>query len=193
MTVKPLPHILIMISLALTMLNLPCLTALAQEVDKGKIPADQLTASFKKLAWGSPVWDIEEAIAALKKGEGVVWIDTRPESFFKKGTIHGASLLIYNKKGKEEENTLTPESLEKTITEAGLTRDTATVAFFCQGPECHRSYNATHAAVTEWGYNPDNIVWFRAGYPLLFKVIKADPKLKRKAKRYISDEAVKQL
>lgn len=165
---------------------------MAAEVDKGKIPADQLAKSFKTLSWGSPIWDVPEAVAALKKGEGTLWVDTRPESFFTKGTVADAVLLIYNKKGKEE-NTLTPESLDKAIADKGLSKDTATVVFFCQGPKCHRSYNASFAAVTEWGYAPEKIVWFRDGYPFLFKEVQGNAKLKRKAKRYISEAGIKQL
>ena len=165
---------------------------LAAEVDKGKIPDDQLAKSFKTLAWGVPVWDVPEAVAALKKGKDTLWVDTRPESFFKKGTVADAVLLIYNKKGKEE-NTLTPESLEKAIADKGIAKENATVVFFCQGPKCHRSYNASFAAVTEWGYAPEKVVWFRAGYPFLFKEVQGNAKLKRKAKRYISDAGVKQL
>ena len=165
---------------------------MAAEVGKGKIPADQLVKSFKTLAWGVPVWDVPEAVAALKKSKDTLWVDTRPESFFKKGTVADAVLLIYNKKGKEE-NTLTPESLDKAIADKGLSKDTATVVFFCQGPKCHRSYNASFAAVTEWGYAPEKIIWFREGYPFLFKEVQGNAKLKRKAKRYISDAGVKQL
>ncbi len=165
---------------------------LANEVDKGKIPADQLEKSFKTLAWGVPVWDVPEAVTALKSGKDILWVDTRPESFFKKGTVANAVLLIYNKKGKED-NTLTPESLEKALADNNLTKENATIVFFCQGPKCHRSYNASFAAVTEWGYAPEKIVWFREGYPFLFKAIQADAKLKRKAKKFISDAGVKQL
>ncbi len=164
----------------------------AQEVDKGKIPAAQLEKSFTTLAWGVPIWDEETAIAKLKGGENILWVDTRPESFFKKGTVRDAVLLIYNKKGKEE-NTLSPESLDKALTDKGIAKDQATIVFFCQGPKCHRSYNASYAAVTDWGYTPNQIVWFRAGYPYLFKAVQSNPKLKRKAKRYISDDGVKQL
>jgi hypothetical protein len=166
--------------------------AIAEEVDKGKIPADQLDKSFKQLAWGAPIWDVDEAVTALKGGEAVLWVDTRPESFFKKGTVRDAVLLIYNKKGMEE-NTLTSESLEKALTDKGISKDSAKIVFFCQGPKCHRSYNAAFVAVTDWGYKPENIVWFRAGYPLLFKAVQGDAKLKRKAKKFISDDGLKQL
>lgn len=167
-------------------------TAQAQEVDKGKIPSDQLATSFKVLAWGSPIWDVEEAVSQLKSKEKVLWVDTRPESFFKKGTVRDAVLLPYNRQSASD-NEMTPESLEKAVTDAGLSKDSAKIIMFCQGPKCHRSYNGTYIAVSEWGYKAENIIWFRAGYPLLMKEVKNNPKLKRKAKKYLSDEAVKQL
>ncbi len=179
--------------LALTFFFLSITNSLmAGEVGKGKIPADQLSKTFKTLAWGAPIWDVPEAVAALKTGKDTLWVDTRPESFFKKGTVANAVLLIYNKKDKEE-NTLTPESLEKAMADKGIAKENATIVFFCQGPKCHRSYNASFAAITEWGYAPEQIVWFRDGYPFLFKEVQENAKLKRKAKRYISDAGVKQL
>lgn len=59
---------------------------------------------------------------------------------------------------------------------------------FCQGPKCHRSYCAIFMAVTESGYTPENVVWLRAGYSLLLTAVKGNPKLKWKAKKYVSDE-----
>ncbi|MDD2463026.1 MAG: rhodanese-like domain-containing protein [Desulfobulbus sp.] len=167
-------------------------TATAQEVEKGKIPQNQLAASYKKLAWGVAIWDVPEAVEKLAPGNTVLWVDTRPESFFKQGTVQGAVLLVYDKKGAAA-NTLSAESLDKALTAAGLSKETATIAFFCQGPACHRSYNATFAAVSEWGYSPDKVVWFRAGYPHLLQEIKTNAKLKRKAKQYLSDAGVRQL
>lgn len=167
-------------------------TAQAEEVDKGKIPEEQLASSFKQLSWGSPIWDVPEAVDHLKTGGDILWVDTRPESFFTKGTVAGAVLLIYNKKGMAE-NTLTPESLEKAIADAGLAKDSVKIVFFCQGPKCHRSYNAAFVSVTEWGYSPEQVIWFRDGYPNLLSAVKADPKLKRKAKKYLSEAGVKQL
>lgn len=169
-----------------------CRMPLAQEVDKGKIPPDQLDLSYKKLAWGVPIWDVEEAVTKLNEGGSLLWVDTRPESFFKQGTINGAVLLTYDKKDAKD-NTLTKDSLQKAITGAGLSKDTTTVVFFCQGPACHRSYNATFVAVTEWGYSPEKIVWFRAGYPHLLKEVKTNQKLKRKAKTYLNENGIKQL
>lgn len=167
-------------------------TAQAQEVGKGKIPENQLAASYKKLDWGVSVWDVEEAVTQLKSKDKVLWVDTRPESFFKKGTVKGAILLPYNKTGADG-NVMTAETLDKAVTDAGLDKATTKVIMFCQGPKCHRSYNATFKAVGEWGYKVENVVWFRAGYPLLFSEVKGNQKLKRKAKRYISEEGVKQL
>ncbi|MGD9947460.1 MAG: rhodanese-like domain-containing protein [Desulfobulbus sp.] len=167
-------------------------SATAQEVEKGKIPKDQLAASYKSLPWGVAIWDVPEAVEQLAHGSTVLWVDTRPESFFKQGTVKDAVLLIYDKKGAAS-NTLTAESLEKALADKGLPKETTTIAFFCQGPACHRSYNATFAAVSEWGYSPDKVIWFRAGYPHLLQEVKANAKLKRKAKQYLSDAGVRQL
>jgi hypothetical protein len=166
--------------------------ASAGEVDKGKISAEHLSKSLKELPWGSPIWDVKEAVAQLNTKDKVLWIDTRPQSFYDKGTVAGAILLPYNKTGKKG-NDMTEETLALAVSDAGLSKDTAKIIMFCQGPKCHRSYNATYIAVTKWGYNPANMIWFRAGYPHLFKEVQSNPKLKRKAKKYISDAGVKQL
>jgi 3-mercaptopyruvate sulfurtransferase SseA len=144
------------------------------------------------LDWGVKIWDVDEAVAMLKGGEKVLWVDTRPESFFSKGTVRGAVNIAYDKKGSPGD-TLTSESLAAAITSAGLAKETAKVIFFCQGPKCHRSYNATYTAVTEWGYGAEQVVWFREGYPYLFKAVKEDAKLNRKAKAFVSDEGLTQL
>lgn len=166
--------------------------ASANEVDKGKIPADQLALSYKALPWGAAIWDVPEAVSHLAPGGKVLWVDTRPESFFTQGTVKGAVLLVYDKKGTAS-NTLSADSLAKAIADAGLAKESATIAFFCQGPECHRSYNATFVAISEWGYKPEQIIWFRAGYPHLLQDVKADAKLKRKANQYLSEAGVSQL
>jgi Rhodanese-like domain len=164
----------------------------AAEVKKGAIPAEHLSKSYKMLPWNVAVWDLPEAVKHLKAKDEILWVDTRPESFYKKGSVRGAVIMPYNKSG-ETGNDLTPESLEAKIKSAGMAKDSIKIAFFCQGPKCHRSYNAAYIAVTEWGYKPENIVWFRDGYPILFKEVKKNPKLKRKAKRYISDAGLSQL
>ena len=178
--------------IALTFLIGLLLPAWAEEVDKGKIPAVHLAQSCKALPWGSPVWDAQEAMACMNNKEKVIWIDTRPESFFKQGSVRNAVVLLFDKSSAKD-NGLTRETLEAAIKSAGLTKDTAKIAFFCQGPECHRSYNAAYVAVKQWGFKPENAIWFRAGYPLLVKEIQADAKLKRKAATYLTDEAVANL
>lgn len=164
----------------------------AQEVEKAGIPENQLSDSYKKLDWGVAIWDVDEAVSRLQSKEPTIWIDTRPESFYMKGTVRDAILLPYNKQGAKG-NEMTAETLSKAVSNAGANKENATIVMFCQGPKCHRSYNATFLAVTEWGYQPENVIWFRAGYPLLLAAVKDDPKLKRKAKKYLSDEGVKQL
>lgn len=173
---------------------LMCMASMGQanEVAKGEIPGEHLSKSLKKLPWGAPIWDVKEAVSQLKSEEKVLWIDTRPESFFTKGTVRDAILLPYNISGKKG-NDMTEETLATAISAAGLDKDTAKIIFFCQGPKCHRSYNASYIAITQWGYNPNNIVWFRAGYPHLMKEVQNNPKIKRKANKYISDAGVKQL
>lgn len=165
-------------------------SALAQEVGKGKIPADHLASSVKALPWDAAAWDVDEAVAALKNSESkILWVDTRPSSFYKQGTVRDAVLLVYDQTGKsypDGEPVCTPESLKAAMEAVGA----ETVAFFCQGPKCHRSYNAAYVAVKEWGYDPANVVWFRGGYPNLFKAVGETPKLKRKAKKYLCDAAL---
>ena len=166
-------------------------SSFGQEVGKGKIPENQLASSFKTLPWGVDIWDTAEIVSVIKAKEKVLFVDTRPASFFSKGAIRGSVNLDYNIKGKD--GTLTEETLLAAVEKAGMTKDDCKVVFFCQGPKCHRSYNATFVAVTEWGYKADNIIWNREGYPYLFKEVKANPKLKRKAKKYISDSGLSEM
>lgn len=109
-------------------------TLYANEVGKGKIPQDQLSKSYKKLPWGSPIWDVDDAIAQLKTKEKMLWIDTRPGSFFKKGTVRDAMLLTYNQSSKKG-NQMTQETLAAAIAKTGLSKDKVKIAFFCQGPK----------------------------------------------------------
>jgi len=165
---------------------------IANEVNKGGIPAAHLEGSCKQLPWGVLIWDTQEAAAQLKADKKILWVDTRPASLFNKGTVRNAVLLSYDKSG-EPGNELTQESLESALTAAGISKADAKIAFFCQGPECHRSYNASYVATSKWGFSPENIIWFRSGYPLLLNEVRNDPKMKRKAKLYISDTGMENL
>jgi rhodanese-related sulfurtransferase len=191
MSIKRLPAILTVSVVLANFLVLASVTG-ALEVAKGGIPAEHLAKSFKTLPWGVTVWDTEEAIACLNNQDRVLWIDTRPESFYKQGSVRNAVVLRYDKSGSAE-NVLTRETLEAALKAAGLEKANAKVVFFCQGPECHRSYNAAFAAVEWWGFKTENVIWFRAGYPLLIQEIQENAKLKRKAATYVSDEAVSTL
>lgn len=174
-------------------LSLMASLSFAGEVDKGKIPADHLVKSLKTLPSGDAIWDVEEAVAGLKDKEAkILWVDTRPSSFFKQGTVRDAVLLVYDKSGAtypDGEPVCTQETLAAAVAAAGADK----VVFFCQGPKCHRSYNAAYKAIHEWGYDPAQVVWFRGGYPNLFKAVSETPKLKRKAKRYLCDNGVGKL
>ena len=165
----------------------------AQEVEKGKIPAAHMDTSLKMLPWGVAAWDVDEAVAGLRnKKAKILWVDTRPSSFFDQGTVRDAVLLVYDQSGKsypDDEPVCTKESLAEAMAAAGADQ----VVFFCQGPKCHRSYNAAYIAVSEWGLSADQVIWFRAGYPNLFKAVGAEPKLKRKAARYLCDNGVAKL
>jgi len=185
---KRVMQLLVVMGMAVFMVGTP----FAKEVNKGEIPADHLAKSCKKLPWGVTVWDLDEAIPVMNNGDKVLWIDTRPGSFFDKGTVRNSICLLYDQSSVQG-NELTAKSLEEAVKKAGLTKESAKIVFFCQGPECHRSYNASFVAVTSWGYSPQNIIWFRDGYPELFKQVKATAALKRKAKTYLSDAAVSQL
>lgn len=164
----------------------------ANEVNKGEIPEAELAASYKALAWGSPIWDNEEMLKAYNEDAKMLIVDTRPDSFYSKGTLKDAVLLAFDKSDAAD-NGLTEAALAAAVTKAGLTKETAKIVFFCQGPKCHRSYNASFVATSKWGYKAENVIWFRAGYPDLVKQIQEDPKLKRKANKYLSEEAMKSL
>lgn len=162
---------------------------LAGEVGKGQIPEDHLQAGMKVLPWKVAVWDVDEAVAAIQGGEKILWVDTRPTSFFEQGTVRDAVLMVYDQSGAtypDGEPLCTSESLKAAMQAAGAEK----VVFFCQGPKCHRSYNAAYVAVMDWGLDPSQVVWFRAGYPQLFKAVSETPKLKRKAKRYVCDASL---
>ena len=107
---------------------LVCLTLLtgavwAEEVPKGQIPAEHLSPDCASLPWGVAGWDVDEAVAAMGDKEAkVLWVDTRPSSFFKQGTVRDAVLLVYDKSGAaypDGEPVCTKESLEAAMTAAG--------------------------------------------------------------------------
>lgn len=166
-----------------------------EEVNKGAILPVYLETSLKTLPNGIKIWDEEEALKMLDNPKSkVLWVDTRPKSMYDGGTVKGAILLAYNKNEqideglKNETSLLTKESLQAAINKSGA----EVVAIFCQGPACHRSYNAALRAVYAWGFDVNKIVWFRAGYPNLLKKVQEDPKLTRKMNRYFQGSVLSQ-
>ncbi len=166
------------------------------EVAKGKIPANHLDESLKELPSGIPIWDLEEVMPALKNAEAkILWVDTRPNSFFKQGTIKKAVLLVCDLMGvpipdADKGNAISKEKLTAEMKKIDADINKVTVVFFCQGPKCHRSYNAAIRSVKEYGLNESKVVWFRAGYPNLEKHIKEDPKLNKRITKYLKGSTV---
>lgn len=168
-----------------------------KEVAKGMIPEQFLAKHVKQLPSGIHIWDVEEAIPQLRKGEtNILWVDTRPKSFFKMGTVKNAVLLVYDQEGVKvpEENhgpALTLEKLTQAMKALDPDPSKVTVVYFCQGPECHRSYNAALQSAQVYGLSPDKVVWFRDGYPHLEKAVMEDPKLKRRKEIFLQGDILK--
>ena len=169
-----------------------------EEVAKGKIPAQFLDKSIKTLPSGIQIWDNEEALPALKDKKGkYLWVDTRPGSFLKIGTIKNAVNLVCDLKGvpiapADKANAFSREKLEAEMKKISPDITQVTVIFFCQGPKCHRSYDAALRSVSEYGMAPSKIVWYRDGYPNLEKYILATPKLKKRISKYLMGSIVNQ-
>ena len=167
-----------------------------EEVAKGKIPAKFLVKSVKTLPSGIAIWDNEEAMPALKDKTGkYLWVDTRPGSFLKIGTIKNAVHIVCDLKGKaipdsDKANALSKERLIAEIKKIDADINNVIVIFFCQGPKCHRSYNAALRSVSEYGMDSNKIVWYRDGYPNLEKYILSNPKLKRKISKYLRGDVI---
>ena len=162
-----------------------------EEVAKGKIPVQFLDPSLKMLPPGIAVWDVEEAIPALKdKQAKYLWVDTRPGSFIEIGTTKNAVNLVCDLLGiaipeADAPNAITKEKLFAAMKTIDPDINSVTVIFFCQGPRCHRSYNAALRCIKNYGLSVDQVVWFRGGYPNLEKHILSDPKLKRRMTKYL--------
>jgi hypothetical protein len=160
------------------------------EVDKGKVPKKFLKKSVKKLPNGIKIWDERESISQLnRKNRRILWVDTRPSSMWRSGTIKGSVNLVYHKNEKflfsREQKKLTKNSLNR------LRRGKTKIVYFCQGPKCHRSYNAALRSVQKWGLPVSQVVWLRAGYPLIYKHIQSNPRLKRKIGKYLQGSTIK--
>lgn len=161
------------------------------EVDKGKIPEKFLNKQLKDLPSGIAIWDVTESIKALtEKTPNILWVETRPSIFSKMGTIKNSALLVCDLIGKpipaaDKPNEMTKEKLLAEMKKINSDISKVTVVFFCQGPKCHRSYNAAIRAVKEYGLSASKMVWLRAGYPDIEKKILNTPKLNAKRTLYL--------
>lgn len=101
-----------------------------------------------------------EAAADLAR-QNVVLVDTRSQKEFDSERIRGAVLASYVEKSLKEVNY---DAAKDDFTAfANLKLDKARpVVFFCNGPECWKSYKASRAAV-QAGYT--KVYWFRGGMP----------------------------
>lgn len=161
------------------------------EVAKGKIPPQFLDKSIKSLPSDIAIWDSPEAIEALNDPDAkILWVDTRPESFYTIGRVKGSVLLLCDLKGapitgEDKKIELTEEKLRAAMAEIDPDISKVKVAYFCQGPACHRSYNAAIRSVSDYGFPASQIIWFRDGYPGLLEYVNNDPKLKKRITRYL--------
>jgi rhodanese-related sulfurtransferase len=98
-------------------------------------------------------------VARLLQG-GATYIDTRTEAEFKAGHIPGAKLVPYVEKSPKEADF--DAALDKfEVAKLGADRN-ADLIFACNGPECWKSFKASHAAIKA-GYK--KVHWFRGGFP----------------------------
>jgi len=97
---------------------------------------------------GATLVDAEQVIGMAQSVSALVVIDSRRVEEFLKGHIQGARNLL--------DTDMTVETLQAIVPQL----DTP-VVFYCNGPRCLRSSNAS-ALAASWGYK--NIYWFRGGW-----------------------------
>lgn len=93
------------------------------------------------------------------KARGATLVDTRTEKEYKARHIPGALFVPYGEKSLKD--VAYDASLDDFSGLAGLDPGKPTV-FFCNGPECWKSYKATKAAI---GKGFKTVYWFRGGMP----------------------------
>jgi hypothetical protein len=154
------------------------------EVEKGKIPEKYIKApAGSKLPNGVVIWDVPQAMPEIKKRANHLWVDTRPYSLYRDGSIKDAVCLVYHKNEGILKKNAGPRLTRQALYNAMRGKDK--IVFFCQGPKCHRSYNAAIHAVEDWGLPANRVVWFRDGFPRLYKHIMQSPPLRKRRVRYM--------
>lgn len=101
-----------------------------------------------------------EGAAELAQKEAVL-VDTRSQKEFDNERIRGAVLASYFEKSLKELNYDAAKDDFSGLTNLKLDK-AKPVVFFCNGPECWKSYKASRAAV-QAGYS--KVYWFRGGMP----------------------------
>jgi rhodanese-related sulfurtransferase/ABC-type phosphate/phosphonate transport system substrate-binding protein len=100
-----------------------------------------------------------KAVAQLLQA-GATYVDTRTDAEFKAGHVPGSRLIPYVEKSAKEAD-FDPAQDKFDVAQLGANRD-ADLIFACNGPECWKSFKASHAAVKA-GYR--RVHWFRGGFP----------------------------
>jgi rhodanese-related sulfurtransferase len=99
-------------------------------------------------------------VAQLVQAGGVYLIDARNAEEFKAGHLPGAKLVPYVEKSAKDPDF---NAKEDQFDLSQLPADkNATLVFSCNGPECWKSFKASHAAIKA-GYT--RVHWFRTGFP----------------------------
>lgn len=127
---------------------------------KGELEAKELSPALG-IQYYTPAM-VKDALQ--NKTSSIVFVDTRPKSFFDQCRIKGSS--VYEYKTAAATGDLKKELVEKWVKEG------KTVVFYCNDLKCYRSTNAALQAVCNWGIPADKIGWFGKGVPGLAKEYK---------------------
>jgi rhodanese-related sulfurtransferase len=107
---------------------------------------------------GTKLASADDVVKAQAAGAAV--IDTRVASEYGEGHIKGAVSVPYREKS---EKAVTFDAGQDEFNLAKLPADkAAAVVFYCNGPECWKSFKASTVAM-KGGYT--NIHWYRDGFP----------------------------
>jgi rhodanese-related sulfurtransferase/ABC-type phosphate/phosphonate transport system substrate-binding protein len=107
---------------------------------------------------GATVVDAKTVAQLLQSG--ATYVDTRTDAEFKAGHVAGAILVPYGEKSAKEAD-FDPAQDKFEVAKLGPDKN-AELIFACNGPECWKSFKASHAAVKA-GYK--KVYWFRGGFP----------------------------
>jgi rhodanese-related sulfurtransferase len=100
----------------------------------------------------------EEAVKAI--GGGATLIDTRIASEYAEGHMKGALSVPYREKStKSADFDVSKDQFDLTKLPASKQ---SSIIFYCNGPECWKSYKAAFLAIKD-GYS--NVYWYRLGLP----------------------------